>query len=78
MIDNSNIDDMAADLFRPHMVDPEILCDTKYPTVEPGAWLPLIQVGQSSQKGFLDQILAAIQIARKPAYKAVQPRQQFH
>jgi len=78
VIDNSNIDDIAADLFRPHMVDPQILRDAKYPTVEPCARLPLIQVRQSSQTGFLDQILAAIQIARKPAYKAIQPRQQFH
>src|SRR5262249_37961821 len=63
VVDELNIDDIAADLFRAHVVDPQILCDAKHPAVQPCARFPLIQVGQSPHIGFLDQILTGIQTA---------------
>ena len=58
--DSFDVDRLAAKSLHPQMIDPEVLRDTKHPTVDPGAGLPLIQMSQCSNIGFLRQILAQI------------------
>src|SRR5581483_10587415 len=57
MMDRLYVDSLAAEFFRPHLIDPQVSRDAKHPAIEPRSRLPLVQMRERTHKCFLDQIL---------------------
>ena len=68
---------LAAHFVGAHAVEPEILSDAIHPAVEPCSWLPLLDPRQGTHTGFLDEIVALVQVSSEGNCEAPQTRQQL-
>src|SRR5262249_41609067 len=62
----------------PFLVQPDRLDDAEHPAVEPGAWGPLGDPGESALARGLYQIVRLVCCPGEAARKATQPRQERH